>query len=65
MPRFFFDLSDNEDVYHDARGVMLHDAESTKDRALEIIRRLLAKPPPPDWWVLPRRQRPPASADQN
>ena len=44
-PRFFFEISDSGDVYHDARGVMLLGVESAKDRALEIIRRLLAKPP--------------------
>ncbi|MDX8527018.1 hypothetical protein RFM68_21190 [Mesorhizobium sp. MSK_1335] len=45
MPRFFFDLSDTGDVYHDARGALLPGIESAKERALEMVRKLVAGPP--------------------
>lgn len=46
MPRFFFDLADTGDVYHDARGAMLLGTESAKERALEMVHKLVAGPPP-------------------
>ncbi|WP_278164846.1 hypothetical protein [Mesorhizobium sp. WSM4976] len=49
MPRFFFDLSDTGDVYHDARGALLLGAESAKERAMEMVRKLVAGPPPPGY----------------
>lgn len=46
MPHFFFDICDTGDVYHDARGVLLPGTESAKERALEMVRKLVAGPPP-------------------
>jgi hypothetical protein len=46
MPRFFFEISDTGDVYHDSHGIMLHGAEATKERAFEMVRKLPAGPPP-------------------
>ncbi|RWL45255.1 MAG: hypothetical protein EOR60_15010 [Mesorhizobium sp.] len=40
MPRFFFDLSDGEDVYHDASGATLPSFAIAKERALDIVRKL-------------------------
>ena len=44
MPRFFFEISDNGDVYHDARGAILLADETAKERALEIMRKIVAGP---------------------
>lgn len=41
MPKFFFDVSDGGEVYHDARGVTLADEEAAKLRAFEIVTRLI------------------------
>lgn len=49
MPRFFFDLSDTGDVYHDTRGALLLGTESAKERALEMVRKLVAGPPPTEY----------------
>lgn len=46
MPRFFFDLWDTGEVYHDAQGTLLLGPESAKERALEMVRKLVAGPPP-------------------
>ncbi|TIN18947.1 MAG: hypothetical protein E5Y51_08060 [Mesorhizobium sp.] len=44
MPRFFFDVSEKEDVYHDASGIMLPTFGAARERALAIVRRLKATP---------------------
>ncbi|PBB32052.1 hypothetical protein [Mesorhizobium sp. WSM3868] len=41
MPKFFFDVSDGGEVYHDARGVTLADEEAAKLRGFEIVTRLI------------------------
>lgn len=46
MPHFFFDISDTGDSYHDARGALLPGTETAKERALEMVRKLVAGPPP-------------------
>ncbi|WP_430702194.1 DUF6894 family protein [Mesorhizobium captivum] len=69
MPRFFFDLADTGDVYHDARGAMLLGTESAKERALEMVRKLVAGPPPHQisrsGLHSTRHDRQPDHADQN
>ncbi|RUW53859.1 hypothetical protein EOA32_07845 [Mesorhizobium sp. M1A.F.Ca.ET.072.01.1.1] len=44
MPRFFFDVSEKADVYHDACGIMLPTFGAARERALAIVRRLKATP---------------------
>ncbi|WP_430699586.1 DUF6894 family protein [Mesorhizobium captivum] len=44
MPRFFFDLSHNGEVYHDARGTSLKSPLEAQDRAFEIVRRFATAP---------------------
>ncbi|CDX15213.1 putative Glutamate dehydrogenase leucine dehydrogenase [Mesorhizobium sp. ORS 3324] len=46
MPHFFFDISDTGDVYHDARGALLPGTETAKERALEMVRKLVTGPSP-------------------
>jgi len=46
MPRFFFEISDTGDVYHDASGALLAGTETAKERALDMVRKLVAGPPP-------------------
>ncbi|PBC02663.1 hypothetical protein [Mesorhizobium sp. WSM3860] len=41
MPKFFFDVSDGGEVYHDARGVILPNEDSAKLRGCEIVTRLV------------------------
>ncbi|WP_430694992.1 DUF6894 family protein [Mesorhizobium montanum] len=41
MSRFFFDLTHSGDVYHDARGTNLPGLREAKERAFEIVRRLV------------------------
>lgn len=40
MPRFFFDVSDRGDVYHDARGMILSSYTAARERAFDIVRKL-------------------------
>ncbi|RWB65439.1 hypothetical protein [Mesorhizobium sp.] len=40
MPRFFFDVSEKSEVYHDAQGIILPSFGAAKDRALAIVRKL-------------------------
>ncbi|WP_127220384.1 hypothetical protein [Mesorhizobium sp. M1E.F.Ca.ET.063.01.1.1] len=44
MPRFFFDVSEKADVYHDASGIILPSFGAARERALAIVRRLEATP---------------------
>lgn len=39
MPRFFFDVADRGDVYHDASGATLRSFAAAKERALDIVRK--------------------------
>ncbi|WP_027170141.1 hypothetical protein [Mesorhizobium sp. WSM3224] len=41
MPKFFFDLSHSGDVYHDAQGTNVPGLTEAKERAVEIVRRLI------------------------
>nr|WIE92049.1 hypothetical protein P9270_002235 [Mesorhizobium sp. WSM4875] len=41
MPRFFFDISDSGEVYHDARGITLSGEDAAKARGFEIVTRLI------------------------
>jgi hypothetical protein len=42
MARFYFDLSHDGDVYHDALGKDLKGLKEAKETAFEIVRRLSA-----------------------
>ncbi|TGT63703.1 hypothetical protein EN813_010045 [Mesorhizobium sp. M00.F.Ca.ET.170.01.1.1] len=44
MPRFFFDVSEKAEVYHDAQGIILPSFGAAKDRALAIVRKLETTP---------------------
>jgi hypothetical protein len=41
MPRFFFDVSDAGDVYHDAHGTILPSEEAAKIRGFAIVSKLM------------------------
>lgn len=41
MPRFFFDVSDAGDVYHDAHGTTLPSEEAAKIRGFAIVSKLM------------------------
>ena len=43
MPRFFFDVSDAGDVYHDARGAILPSVEAAKIKGFAIVSRLMVQ----------------------
>ncbi|CDX11958.1 hypothetical protein LCM4577_23280 [Mesorhizobium sp. LCM 4577] len=43
MLRFHFDLAYGGDVYHDAMGTALPDVKKAKDRAFEIVSKLVEK----------------------
>lgn len=40
----FFEFFDNGDVYHDAQGAILLGDETAKERALEIMRKIVTGP---------------------
>ncbi|UCI10677.1 DUF6894 family protein [Mesorhizobium sp. B1-1-8] len=44
MRRFFFDITDTGEVYHDARGATLPGSASAKERAFDIVRKLMTGP---------------------
>ncbi|CDX36683.1 conserved hypothetical protein [Mesorhizobium sp. SOD10] len=44
MPRFFFDVSERGDVYHDARGTILPGFGAARQRAFDIVRKLRPGP---------------------
>jgi hypothetical protein len=44
MPRFFFDVSERGDVYHDARGTILPSFGAARQRAFDIVRKLRPGP---------------------
>lgn len=41
MPRFFFELCDGGEVYHDARGTNLAGLTEAQDRAFELLRKVI------------------------
>ncbi|PBB83573.1 hypothetical protein [Mesorhizobium sp. WSM3876] len=44
MPRFFFDVSEKDEVYHDANGTVLPSFGAARERALAIVRKLEPNP---------------------
>ncbi|MBZ9760440.1 hypothetical protein LB553_06060 [Mesorhizobium sp. CA8] len=41
MPRFFFELCDGGEVYHDAQGTNLPGLTEAQDRAFELLRKVI------------------------